>query len=262
MSDQTHLDWEMCTVATTVYANGFIGVQPVPLGDGGSMQPIEAHSLPGFISRPRDPDAVNGVPTSAANVLVGWEGSRGHAIMLGDPRVMPKLPQVKKGGSIQYAERDDGKVVFFALDGGDGGNGVTLYVPCASKAISLSINVENAGAESFQIVHAAGMGFSMVAGGNNAVTLNNKAGDAYMQIGDDGVTIGGNLNHVGSFNVGIPSLLELATNPIAPSPDGLVMGSAFQTWLALLTTACAAATPPITVPPFPPTGITAKLKGA
>jgi hypothetical protein len=92
------LDWEMCTVATTVYANGFIGVQPVPLGDGGSMQPIEAHSLPGFISRPRDPDAVNGVPTSAANVLVGWEGSRGHAIMLGDPRVMPKLPQVKKGG--------------------------------------------------------------------------------------------------------------------------------------------------------------------
>jgi hypothetical protein len=273
-----HLQIELSTSAYTEYSSGFQTVQPDPLGDGGTMQSMPAYYPCGFSGRPRDPDTMNGEPTNAGNCLVMWEGQRGHAMPLGpDPRVVPKLPPLNKGGAQIYADRDDGKVTFVNLDGKTGG--VTFYVPCASKAIALSIDTTNAGAETFQVVHAAGMGFSMVGGGANAVTINNSKGDAFIGVDDNGIVFSGKMNQVGSFNCGIPSTLELATNPAAPQPDGLVMGTQFQlwattllsqvqAWAATVVAQCAANTPPIVITPlvltpFVPTlGVTTKLKGA
>jgi hypothetical protein len=258
VADDPYVQIEISTVGMTQYASGFLGYQPVPLGDGGTMQMGQGHSLPGFASRPRDPDTQDGHPTTAPNMLLFHEGQEVHVLPLEDPRTVPLLPQDKQGGSTMYAHRDDGDISFVQLDGSNGN--LTVYVPYGSTSMVITIDVSNPGAENIQIRHGAGMGISMVAGGNNSLILNNKAGDAYIEIGDNGITFGGKVNHVGSFNVGIPSPLEIAPPPLPP--DSVVLGGVFTTWVAALTAAGNALSPtPLVVPPFV-LGTSTKFKAA
>jgi hypothetical protein len=255
MADDPYIQIEIGTVGMTQYASGFLGYQAVPLGDGGTMQMGQGHSLPGFSSRPRDPDVMNGTPTSAPNALVMHEGQEVHVLPLEDPRVAGSIPQNEKGGSVMYADLGNSKVAFIQLDGTTGS--LTIYVPYAETATCITIDVRNAGAENIQIRHGAGMGISMVAGGNNSIVLNNKAGDAYLELGDNGITTSGNWTHIGSFNACFPGPVEAVPTP----PDSVVLGTPFTVWLAALTAACSAATPPIVVPPLV-LGTSTKFKAA
>jgi hypothetical protein len=49
------------------------------------------------------------------------------------------------------------------------------------------------------------MAIRMVAGGANGVTISNKAGDAYVSVDDNGVTLNGNSQLIGGLAVGVPS---------------------------------------------------------
>jgi hypothetical protein len=256
MADDPYVQIEISTVGMTQYASGFLGYQPVPLGDGGTMQMGQGHSLPGFASRPRDPDTQDGQPTTAPNMLLFHEGQEVHVLPLEDPRAVVKLPQNQKGGAVMYADRDDGQVSFLQL-AGDNGN-LTLYIPYGTTSMAITVDVSTPGAENIQIRHGSGMGISMVAGGNNSLILNNKAGDAYIEIGDNGITLNGKVNHVGNLNVGIPSPLEI---PPPPPPDAVVLGTPFTVWLAALTAAGAALATPLVVPPLV-LGTSTKFKAA
>jgi len=82
--------------------HGFIGLQIDHYGDNAGGQSAEAHFPYGFLSRPLDPDNDPQGQPSGATALWWYEGDRIHAMPLCDPRVMPKLPQLGKGGSMQY----------------------------------------------------------------------------------------------------------------------------------------------------------------
>lgn len=100
-------------------ADGFYTVQIVGFGSGGS-QPVEAYHPAGFLGRPRDPDVdPGGAPKLGPTLLYGQEGNQTHALLLNDPRVAGRLPEVKRGGSMQYA--DTGASVAYALFDGDDG---------------------------------------------------------------------------------------------------------------------------------------------
>lgn len=259
MAEDPHLQAELSVVGFSEYVNGFQTVTHIGLGNNATMPPMTAYYPCGLAGRPRDPDSKNGTPTAGAPSLTFWEGSRGHALPLGpDPRVVAQLPPLNKGGVQLYANRDDSKVTFLNLDGTNGDT--TLYVPYAETAMAISVKVSTPGTENIQIVHGSGMVISMQAGGNNSIILSNKAGDAYIEIGDNGITLNGKINHVGNFNVGIPSPLEVVPPPVPP--DAVVLGTPFTVWLAALTAAGLALSPtPLVVPPIV-LGTSTKFKAA
>ncbi len=176
----------------------FFGEENAGVPPGEQLHPL------GILSRPRDPDVDStGQPSKGATVMRLIEGSQEHAIALGDPRAVPKLPQNDKGGTIVYADTGAAALPFVRLSGTNGT--FQVYVPYGNTAATISIDVSNQGAESIQIVHGSGMAIRMVAGGSNAVTISNKAGDAYVSIDDNGVTLNGNAQLIGGFAVGVPS---------------------------------------------------------
>ncbi len=104
---------------TTRDADGFYRVQIAGFANAGS-QPLEAYHPVGFLGRQRDPEVdPSGAPKLGPTTLYGWEGNQGHALPLSDPRVIALLPEVKGGGSIQYAHLASG-VSYVLLDGDDG----------------------------------------------------------------------------------------------------------------------------------------------
>jgi len=199
-------------------ADGYYRVQiDWPGGKGG--QPVESYHPCGFLGRPRDPSVdPNGRPHIGGTTLWAWEGSQGHAIPLSDPRVAGRLPEVKKGGSIQYADTSAGaeKAPFALFDGANGS--WQLYVPYGSTAATIAVDVSMPGVESVQIVHGAGMKIVMTAGGKNSVVIHNRTGNAYLEVNDEGVIINGNSKIVGSLiagNVGAAESVALADGLLA-----------------------------------------------
>ena len=202
--------------------DGFLGVSVDAVGGAESgLPPAELQHPLGLISRSRDPDVDGeGTPTLGAGVLRLTEGAADHCIALGDPRATPKLPRLEKGGVALYADTGAAVLPFTLLSGLDGS--WQLYVPYGSSpatAMTIAVSVTDAGAESIQIVHGAGMRITMAAGGKNSIVLVNKAGDAYVEINDDGVTFNGNAQLVGGLAVGVPS-------PAGPPPPAPVARAA------------------------------------
>ena len=105
--------------------------------DGSGDTPKEEPTVPAFevqhpyglISRPRDPDVdANGKNPVGCTVLYGWEGDRGHAWFMSDPRVARRLPlNVEPGGTMLFSHRDDGQLSILRLRGTDGG--FSVFVP-------------------------------------------------------------------------------------------------------------------------------------
>lgn len=126
-------------------ADGFYTVQIVQFGAGGN-QPVEAYHAAGFLGRPRDPDVdPSGTPKLGPSVLYGQEGNQTHALLLNDPRVAGRLPEVKRGGSMQYA--DTGTGVSYALFDGDTG-AWTLHVLGQTVVVTSSgVEIGGAGAK-------------------------------------------------------------------------------------------------------------------
>lgn len=109
--------WEIHAAITTYVAGGFLTVQCKSYGDDGNMGFFVAHHPYGFRGTPLDGDQ-NG--ESGAQSLIGFEGDRGHAWVLEDGRLLPKLPSEGTGGSLQYATTSDGKISYCMLNGSDG----------------------------------------------------------------------------------------------------------------------------------------------
>jgi hypothetical protein len=137
------------------------------------------------------------------------EAGRGHAWFCSDPRVVPRLPPLNKGGAILYG----GKLKapsFLNIDGDT--NSVSLYVPykldgdgIAQKAMSISVNVDNDGEESIEITHGSGASvYMMESSGSVSVVMKNAGGDAYVEVNDKGIVLNGTVTVQGGFNAGGP----------------------------------------------------------
>jgi hypothetical protein len=108
--------WDISPIATSEYdADGFVGVQFDWDGEPGEAggPSVELHSTYGFYSKPLDADS-----EGSCYALKAYEGSRCHAWLSYDPRSVQKLPNIKKGESMQYGPKgnfvrccDDGRVV-------------------------------------------------------------------------------------------------------------------------------------------------------
>lgn len=125
-------DFEPSVAITTKLQSGFLTVQGQSLSPGGELGFLAAHTPYGFRSQPRDAGGEDG---PGATLLIGYEGSRGHAWVLEDGRYLHLLPDEGKGGSIQYAITDAGKASWVKLAASDGA--VTTHVDDASGPIRL-----------------------------------------------------------------------------------------------------------------------------
>jgi hypothetical protein len=114
--------FELSCSMFTSYDNGFVTAQPDAEGDGATVPAFEVRHSYGTISRPRDPDVdATGANPLGCTIMYGWEGDRGHAWFLDDPRVAALLPlKVEPGGYMNYSHRDDGQLSILRLRGTDG----------------------------------------------------------------------------------------------------------------------------------------------
>jgi hypothetical protein len=202
------LAFDISTAALSEYdGDGFPSVQTRGFaGEASGNAPFELHSTFGFLSRPDDPDP--GPDGLGCQVLFGVEGDDTHAWLSHDPRYLPRVPPLKKGGSVHYCKTG----AFASFDGETGS--YTLYVPYAfdgetpTKAMTIAVNVDAAGEENIAIVHGDG---SAVLLHNGAVTMKSKAGGAgWISVDEQGVNIGGTFNAAGGVTAGGP-----AASPVA-----------------------------------------------
>jgi hypothetical protein len=222
-------------------ADGHAHIQHDGFGEEDSgAQPLALHHWFGFQGVPHHGTrGANGEvdPERSCPLLWGYGQNDGHAWPMADPRWIAKLPQVNPGGSIQYGGKL-GQPSFQFFDGSSGS--WQVYVPYGfsgtgtdglpSKAMSIAVNVRTPGAESVEIVHGSGMSVTMLAGGKNSVVVKNAAGDAYVEVNDDGITVNGNMKVNGA--------VEMA-NPTAAVP--LVLGPQLVAYLEALELALGAA---------------------
>jgi hypothetical protein len=177
----------------------------------------------GIIARPRPPSTVfpaqSGSEVSAEAVALRT-GDGLVPIAYRDLRLHARYPAPKEG-SIALVGYAGG---FHSLDDVDDvpltdpqGRPVpnkatvqTFYVPyqhnlegVPAKAHVITID-PTPGNESISIVHGSGMAILMKAGGKNSATIKNKAGNAYVEVNDDGITANGNLVVNGGATIGSP----------------------------------------------------------
>ena len=94
------------SVMSSYDADGVLSCSPDAYGElDATVEPHWSHHPLGFIGRPLDP-ALDGKgqadPTQSSMLLVGTYGPNCHAWPLEDVRVMPLIPQLQKGESLQY----------------------------------------------------------------------------------------------------------------------------------------------------------------
>ena len=167
----------------------------------------------GFISRPLDPEATaDGTPTTGCGILWWREGDHLNAMPLEDPRVVSKIPKVRKGGSMMFCAEGS-----FALFDGedpakvDRAGSFTLGVKYPGKSHVLSMGVRKNGKEEVSLKHGSGAGLAMTAEGKKSALLRNASGNAYFETNDDGNVINGKTKVQGGMVVGQPA----AAQPVA-----------------------------------------------
>lgn len=177
------------------YDGKHLTVQVDGYGEDASGMPYgEGHMLNGVMHRPADPELdADGQPKPEASCgVVYWhEGGRIHAIAADDPRIHAKLPPVGKGETIVVCS--DG--CFLLL----GANGIQAYAP--KDGAAHVIEMKRGGAVQ---IRGAG-GASVILDGAKA-TLTAAAG-SYIEVGNGGITLGGNVKVLGALS-----------GPTAPSP--------------------------------------------
>lgn len=218
---------DICAVVLSDYdEDGYPVIQHDAFGEEQSgVQPLEMHHMWGFYGMPHsgERDALGALnPAKCAQVLTGWSNELGYAFPLGDPRLMTKLPQAGGGGSIQYGGRL-AQPSFAFIDGNTGS--YQIYVPYSfanatndavpMKASGFAINVRRSGQETIEIVHGDGMSITMSAEGKSMV-LKNAAGDAYIELNEEGITLNGNVKITGALDIGGPGAVPLMTGAMTP----------------------------------------------
>jgi hypothetical protein len=178
-------------------ADGFLGVQIDPIKSGsdpGGANLAEVMAPYGFFARPRDPDSDG----RGCSFLQTQPESRERYAWLGtEPRALPLIPNGAKGTSYQFALTDDGELSFHEIDGETGTH--SIYVPVGDSAHFVQIGVDSNGDAILKLQHSEGMAIILFK--ENAI-IHNAAGDAYVQIGADGIICNGNTKVVGGFEAG------------------------------------------------------------
>lgn len=172
-----------------------------------SVQPL------GLLARPLDP-----TDKGAAGVLFSWDGHEGFALPTTDPRALPLMPPVDKGGTVLHGTGAKVAFVYLRPDGG-------LMILCASsvEGQNHAISVDP-GTDSIQIRHAKGMGLTMTGGGKNSIVISNKAADSYIEVNDAGITLNGNVTMNGGAAMGpgsLPVALSTEVTALAAYVAGL-----------------------------------------
>jgi hypothetical protein len=188
--------------------DGFPLAQYDAHGEKPQVEPVELHHPFGFIARPRDPDLDDeGNPKEgkACNLFFATEGDTLHAWLGYDPRFIPNIPQLKKGGSAQYCAAGS----FRVFDGEDGTE--TLYVPVGDSAHVVTTGIDGSGKPYIGIQHSSGLAITLL---EHSVTIKNEAGDAYIEVNSSGITLNGNTKLNGAVIAGTVT----AAVPMVKSP--------------------------------------------
>lgn len=120
----------------------------------------------GFSARPPDPATdTDGNPTAGCQALHDWDGSRGFVLPLGDPRLGPSLPAIKKGESLQYGQAGqfirchaDGAISLFTTDDATP-NGRSIFLrlsPDQGLEFSCPWIRVSCGPNGFHVLHSSG----------------------------------------------------------------------------------------------------------
>lgn len=119
------------SLMTEYDSDEFLGAQFDALGEqDAGVPPAEQHHPYGFMGRQNDPDVDgSGNPIKGTTLFRWHEGSQEHVMALGDPRVIPNLPRLAPGESIQYGAQGqftrhmaDGSIAMYVSDGGQSGH--------------------------------------------------------------------------------------------------------------------------------------------
>jgi hypothetical protein len=232
-----YLEFDIGTAVLTEYdKDGYPTVQVDSYGEEKSgTRAYELHSPHGLISRCFDPKTdAKGSKVQGCAVLYALDGGQGHAWLQSDPRVIPLLPPIEKGGTCLYG----GKIKnpgFYNMDGLTGSH--TIYVPyrivndVPLKAMTISINVDTEGQESIAIIHGSGASFSIAEElGEISVTMAHPDG-AYVEVNAEGVVVNGPLTVNGSLNAGGP----VGATPLALAAPLATALTSLASALALIT---------------------------
>ena len=173
-----HLDIGIPT-ASSYDDDGFLSVQYDAEGEqNAGVAGYECHHFLGSMARPLDPVVDStGQPdaTNAGQMLIAMEGGKGHAFMLQDVRIVPKLPALKPGEKIDYGcsgaftrYRADGSIVQFTTDQGGDPAGRSIYQSVGAKAADGSLEFcrigpwgqEHWGKNGYRLLHESGVRIS------------------------------------------------------------------------------------------------------
>lgn len=219
--------------------DGYPTAQHDGLGKDPGIGAYELHHPFGFISRPRDPDCdQDGKPLQgkACHALIGKIGNDAHIWLASDPRYIPNIPQLKKGGAAMYSAPGSFRVL-------DGDNGTeTFYCPVPGDKAHIHTTGLDGNAKPFiGIEHADGMAMTML---ERALVLKNADGSAYIEVNDQGVNINGNARHVGALAVDMATVGDESAVPGVHAPALIQLLSAIVVALDAL--------PLGVLPPGPP----------
>lgn len=199
--------------------------------------PSEAIGPGGLIHRPLDPEKdAAGTPTSGEGLLTFRYGDRRHFFPLNDDvRVVPKLPKVRKGGTMLYGGAESDFYSFIVVDGKDPdgaqkSGSINALAPYSSggskKSHFFSMLVREPGKEAVILTHGDGHGLAMTADGTAA--LKNSDGSASIATSSAGNVLRGKTKVLGALTVGDPGAAE-----------AVVLARALITYLSALEAALA-----------------------
>lgn len=201
--------------------------------------PSEAIGPGGLVHRPLDPEKdAAGTPTSGEGLLTFRYGDRRHFFPLNDDvRVVPKLPKVRKGGTMLYGGAESDFFSFIVVDGKDPdgaqkSGSITALAPYSSggtkKSHFFSMLVREAAHEAVILTHGEGHGLTLTTTGKRAAVLKNPDGSASISTSDDGNVLRGKTKVLGALTVGDPGVAE-----------AVVLARALITYLSALEAALA-----------------------
>lgn len=179
--------------------DGYGANAAVPFGD--------VHWISGICHRSLDPGLDNDgqpVATKSCQALYFWEGGRLHVIPTVDPRIVAKMPPLKKGSTIIPCANGS-----FVQADGDGN--IQLYVPYGASASVVEISVETGA-----ITARTGEGAGCVLNGSTAL-IHSGNGQTFMEIRDDGITLAGNVKVQGALMGPVPPGLPVMNATLTPS---------------------------------------------
>jgi len=195
-------DWDLQAGIKVSYGDdGIPQVQPDSYGEEqAGLSPHELHHFSGFFGIPHDGTrGANGVPdpTKCGKFLTFRQNEDNHAFPLGDLRLVLKVPVMELGSAMMYGGRK-ALPAFQFIDGKTGS--YQLYIPYSfssesdtatpAKAMTIGVNVREAGKESIEIVHGEGMCITMAAE-DKSITIKNADGTAFVVVNADGIVCNG-----------------------------------------------------------------------